>query len=120
MYFPSGDQSGCQLFPGRVVIRTGSPPVTCLTHISDFPPRLKLYAMKRPSGDQVAPVCSPSSKVSRVRARCWMGTLLFTSEQSKFMREAARTRMDLQGRNFDEQSSVAPDQQIGSDSRPAK
>ena len=49
-----------------------------------------------------------------------MGTLLFTSEQSKFMREAARTRMDLQARNFDEQSSVAPDQQIGSDSRPAK
>jgi hypothetical protein len=37
-----------------------------------------------------------------------MGALLFTSEQSKLIREAAQTRMDLQARNFKEQSKVAP------------
>src|SRR6185312_5751726 len=59
MYFPSGDQSGCQLWPGLLVICTGSPPLICCTQMSNLPPRLELKATKRPSGDHVAPICRP-------------------------------------------------------------
>src|SRR5215471_9928296 len=69
IYFPSGDQSGCQLAPGPLVICTGSPPPANCTQMSNLPPRSELYAMKRPSGDQVAPICRPSSNVSRVSGR---------------------------------------------------
>jgi hypothetical protein len=48
------------------------------------------------------------------------GALLFTYDQSKIMRDAARSRMDLHARNFKEQSIVAPDQQTAPESRPAK
>src|SRR6187399_208365 len=70
MDLPSCDQSGCQLCPGPLVTCTGSPPLTCCTQMSNFPPRSELYAKKPPSGDQEASICRPSSKVSRVRVRC--------------------------------------------------
>ena len=62
--FPVGDQSGCQLFPGAQVILHWVAASDLLTHISDLPPRLKLYAMKRPSGDQVTPVSALRRKLA--------------------------------------------------------
>jgi hypothetical protein len=64
-------------------------------------------------------IMQPRWQPSHIR-QLMMGGLLFTSEQSTLMREAARTRMDLHARNFKEQSIVAPEQQTGSESRQAK
>jgi hypothetical protein len=71
------------------------------------------------NGHSAAGIMQPRWERQQVQ-QVMMGALLFTSEQSKLMREAARTRTDLQARNFKEQSKVAPDQQTGSESLPAK
>ena len=49
-----------------------------------------------------------------------MGTLFFTTEQSGIMREAARTRSDVQSVNFKKQGVIVSDQLTGSESTPAK
>lgn len=49
-----------------------------------------------------------------------MGRLLFTPGQSKFMREAARTRMGLQTQTLTAHGTIMPDRQNGPQSHSAK
>src|SRR5580765_9110686 len=69
MVLPSGDQSGWVSGASDLVTCTGSPPETDCTQMLKWPPRSEAYAMKRPSGEKVASVCSPSPNVIRVSAR---------------------------------------------------